>query len=402
MILPVGEEGYQLNITPDKIEIIANSNTGLFYGSQTLLQIFRTSSLTGSIKCMTINDMPSSEKRYLCYNWDSEHIPSFNYIKQLIQYAAHFKFNGIAFLNDSLASPFAEMELFYLKKFAETYHIVLIANMRQFLDLQILNINLKHKIYPEFQQPVKTIFPPFATGEGGKITVFHNNGPALFIDNWYAMLWVAELSWNQPKENTSTTMKQRQAQYEKSLDRQFFDVDFALCEQLKPFDSLQIISLSEQDFWRPVTSADVSLKHHPANNRFVLARALAMEENLQLLLESAPIIHDEILYSLIFASQRAGFIALKNLLQESLTQESIEQDAIRESVTLLLENIRHLQKAHETLWTIENSNAFPSSIIRKYEKKIVELANSTLDRKSCILVLNLPVDKYFSKNAVGI
>ncbi|MCL2510719.1 MAG: glycoside hydrolase family 20 zincin-like fold domain-containing protein, partial [Bacteroidales bacterium] len=44
MILPVGEEGYQLNITPDKIEIIANSNAGLFYGSQTLLQLFRTSS----------------------------------------------------------------------------------------------------------------------------------------------------------------------------------------------------------------------------------------------------------------------------------------------------------------------------------------------------------------------
>jgi hypothetical protein len=78
MILPVGEEGYQLNILPDKIEIIANSNAGLYYGSQTLLQLFRASSLTGSIKCMTINDMPSSEKRYLCYDWDSVRMPSFN------------------------------------------------------------------------------------------------------------------------------------------------------------------------------------------------------------------------------------------------------------------------------------------------------------------------------------
>jgi alpha-glucuronidase len=84
MILPVGEEGYQLNILPDKIEIIANSNAGLFYGSQTLLQLFRTSSLTGNINCMTINDMPSSSQRYLCYYWDSDRAPSFNYSKQLI------------------------------------------------------------------------------------------------------------------------------------------------------------------------------------------------------------------------------------------------------------------------------------------------------------------------------
>jgi hypothetical protein len=134
-----------------------------------------------------------------------------------------------------------------------------------------------------------------------------------------------------------------------------------------------------QDFWRPVTSFDISRPHSPKNNQFVLTRALAMEKNLQLLLESAPITHDEVIYSIIFASQRAGFIALKNLLQESLTQESTEPDAIKESVTLLLENIRHLQKAHETLWTIENSNAFPNSIIRKYEQMIAELTNSTFD-----------------------
>ena len=373
MILPIGEEGYQLNIMPEKIEIIANSNVGLFYGSQTLLQIFRNTSVTGAIRCMTINDVPSSSTRYLCYNWDSEHIPAFNYIKQLIQYAAHFKFNGIAFLNDSLSSPFAEMELFYLKKFAEQYHINIITATRQFLEVQILNINMKNKIYLNFQQSSKTIFHFFTKGEKDKTMVFHNSGYTLFIDGWYAMLWNVELLWNYPKENSLTIMEERRLQYERSIDRQFFDVDFALCEQLKFFDSLQIISLSQRDFWRSVITVDTLQIHNPSNNRFVLTQALTLEKKLQFLSESVHIAHDEALYSIIFALQRAGFIALKNLLQESLTQQTTDQNAIKESVALLLENIRHLKKAHQTLWTIENSNAFPNSIAQKYDQMIAEL-----------------------------
>ena len=391
MILPVGEEGYQLNISPDRIEIISNSNTGLFYGTQTLLQLFRISSLTGSINCVTINDMPSLSKRYLCYDWDSVHVPSFNYIKQLIQCVSHFKINGIAFFNDSLVSPFAETELFYLKKFAEPYHVDIVTRTRKLSDVQFLNINLKHKIYPEFQQTLKTIFPPFAEDEENKMTFFHNNGATLVIDNWYSIFWLAELSWNQPKANTAILMKERQTQYEKSLDKQLFETDFPLCEQLRAFDSLHIISLSEQDFLRPVTSwiKGQQQRHYegdspkqssandinPANNRFVLTRALALEERLQLILENNPIMHDEIVYSLIFACQRAAFIALKNLLQESLAQQSTEPETIQETVEILRENIRHLKQAHETLWTIENNSALPKSIAQKYDWMSSELEN---------------------------
>jgi hypothetical protein len=339
MILPVGEEGYQLNIQPDKIEIIANSNAGLFYGSQTLLQLFRTSSLTGNINCMTINDMPSSEKRYLCYHWDSVRAPSFNYVKQLIQCASHFKFNGIVFVNDTLSAPFAEMELFYLKKFAEPYHVDIMTD----------------------------------TEEENKIAVFQNHDVTLFMDHWHSIFWTAELLWNPPKNNTSALVKQRQAQYEKALDRQFFEVDFALCEQLKSFDSLQMISLDEGDFWRSVTTTDISSTHNPAYNRSLLKRALALEKKLQLLLESAPIMHDEIIYSMLFSTQRAEFIALKNLLQESLTQQSTERQTIQETIDILLENIRHLKQAHEMLWRIETDSAFPTVMTQQYEQMIFEL-----------------------------
>jgi len=377
-ILPVGEEGYQLNILPDKIEIIANSNAGLFYGSQTLLQLFRTSSLTGRINCMTINDMPSSKQRYLCYQWDSVHTPSFNYIKQLIQSASHFKFNGIALLNDAVHPLFSEMELFYLKKFAEQYHVDIVTDTKNFSEEQILHVNLNRKIYPEFQQTLQTIFSPFAEEEN-KITVFHNSSAPLFIDNWYSIFWTAELLWNQPKNNAPSVMKQQQSQYEKALDRQFFEVDFALCEQLRAFDSLQIISLSEWDFWRPATSDSVS--HNPANNRFVLARALAMEERLQLILDSAPIMHDEILYSMIFAAQRAGFIALKNLLQESLTQQSAEPETTQETVELLRENIQHLKQAHEMLWGVENDSAVPENVAQRYDRMLNELEDVKVLKK---------------------
>ena len=420
MILPVGDEGYQLNVRPDKIEIIANSNTGLFYGSQTLLQLIRTSSLTGAINCMTINDMPSSSQRYLSYPCDATHAPSFNYVKYLIQCAAHFKFNGIAFFNDSLSAPFAEMELFYLKKIAEAYHIDIVtfgkdsslryapfgmtecalrekakttaapiepqlfsplppANYRHSElqgtkqeESQVLLIDLKHKIYPPFQPTLKAVFAALSEKEN-KIPVFENNAAALFIDNWYSIFWSAELLWNQPKNNTLSMMKQRQTQYEKALDKQFFEVDFSLCEQLKTFDSLQVISLTEQIFWRSVTPDSAVLTHSPAYNRFVLERALAMEEKLQLLFESAEIANYHILYSMLFAAQRAEFIALKNLLQESLDKQSTENQTIKETVSLLLENIRHLKNAHAELWTIENDGDFPPDITQQYEQMILEL-----------------------------
>ena len=363
MILPVGEEGYQLNILPDKIEIIANSNAGLFYGSQTLLQLFRTSSLTGRINCMTINDMPSSQQRYLCYQRDSLHAPSFNYVKQLITSASHFKFNGIALLSDAASPLFSEMELFYLKKFAEQYHVDIVTDTKCFWERQIMNINLKQKIYPEFQQTLQTIFATFAEDEN-QIAVFQNSGAPLFIDNWYSIFWTAELLWNQPTNNTPSALKQRQFQYEKALDQQFFEVDFSLCEQLRAFDSLQIISLSELDFVESVIVCKSQQQHHdesniitsPANNRFVLTQALAMEKKLQLLLDSAPIMHDEVLYSMIFAAQRAGFIALKNLLQESLTQQNAKTETIQETIELLRENLQHLKMAHEIVWSIENDN----------------------------------------------
>jgi len=370
LVLPVNDEGYQINIFPNKIEIIANSNTGLYYGTQTLLQLFRISSVNGSINCMTINDMPNSSKRYLCYDWDSINKPSYNYIKQLIQWSSHFKFNGIVFLNDTLSSPFAEMEMFYLKKYAEQYHIDIVTSKRKLSGVNILNINMKNKIYPEFQQTVNAIFPAYATDEN-KMTLFHNSGAALFIDNWYSMLWTAELLWNQPKYNSPELLEQRQLIFERALDKQLFEVNFPLCELLKVFDSLQIVSLTEREFWRPVSPSGISQKHNPANNRFVLNRAMALEKSLQLLLDTLSIKNDVILYSTIFAAQRAGFIALKNLLQESLSQQNTDLKTIQETTDILLENIRHLKKAHETLWGIENSTMFPESIVREYDRMIM-------------------------------
>ena len=98
-----------------------------------------------------------------------------------------------------------------------------------------------------------------------------------------------------------------------------------------------------------------------------------MEEKLQLLFESAEIANYHILYSMLFAAQRAEFIALKNLLQESLDKQSTENQTIKETVSLLLENIRHLKNAHAALWAIENDGDFPPDIAQQYEQMILEL-----------------------------
>src|SRR5262249_25048342 len=66
----LGDEGYKLSVNPERIEIAANSEAGLFYGCQTLrqllpTQIYRSAKVLNvewTIPCVEITDAPR-------FNW---------------------------------------------------------------------------------------------------------------------------------------------------------------------------------------------------------------------------------------------------------------------------------------------------------------------------------------------
>ena len=96
----LGMEGYQLQVSPEKIVIRANKPAGLFYGTQTLLQLLpkeiEGSSLAGqttwAIPVVSITDYPRFAWRGTMLDV-SRHFFSKEEVKEFINQIAHYKFN---------------------------------------------------------------------------------------------------------------------------------------------------------------------------------------------------------------------------------------------------------------------------------------------------------------------
>ncbi|HEX4877957.1 MAG TPA: family 20 glycosylhydrolase [Chitinophagaceae bacterium] len=92
--LPVGKEGYQLNVSPGTIAINANNREGIIYGIQTLLQTLpaiRTNARL-EISCMRITDYPRFAYRGMHLDV-SRHFFGPAFIKEYIDLLAAYKMN---------------------------------------------------------------------------------------------------------------------------------------------------------------------------------------------------------------------------------------------------------------------------------------------------------------------
>lgn len=96
----IGKEGYQLNVSPKGISISANEPAGLFYGVQTLLQLFPASienestlkNINWQIPAVDITDYPRFGWRGLMFDV-SRHFFTKQEVKDFIDHMARYKFN---------------------------------------------------------------------------------------------------------------------------------------------------------------------------------------------------------------------------------------------------------------------------------------------------------------------
>ena len=96
----IGQEGYRLSVTPKKITISANEPEGLFYGVQTLVQLFppeiESASLVKDVKweapTVEITDYPRFGWRGLMFDV-SRHFFTKEEVKQFIDQMVRYKFN---------------------------------------------------------------------------------------------------------------------------------------------------------------------------------------------------------------------------------------------------------------------------------------------------------------------
>ncbi|MBY0481156.1 MAG: family 20 glycosylhydrolase [Chitinophagaceae bacterium] len=96
----LGNEGYQLNVTDSVVTISANKAAGLFYGTQTLLQLFpkeiesksQVNHVSWTLPCVTIDDQPRFGWRGLMLDV-SRHFFTKAEVKQFMDDMVKFKFN---------------------------------------------------------------------------------------------------------------------------------------------------------------------------------------------------------------------------------------------------------------------------------------------------------------------
>lgn len=132
----IGQEGYHLSVSSGQLLISASGSAGLFYGTQTLLQLFEKEDNGFKIPGLKITDWPDIKKRAVHYD-TKHHQDKKEYVEGFIRDMAHYKINMLVWeWEDKLAytshpeigapGAFTIEEMQQLTRYARQYHIDLV------------------------------------------------------------------------------------------------------------------------------------------------------------------------------------------------------------------------------------------------------------------------------------
>lgn len=132
----VGQDGYQLSINAGQYAIRANGAAGLFYGTQTFLQLIQKRDQEYTIPGLKITDWPSIKERAVHYD-TKHHQDKKGYVESFIRDIAHYKINMLVWeWEDKLEYPshpeisapgaFTQQEMQHFTAYARQYHVQLV------------------------------------------------------------------------------------------------------------------------------------------------------------------------------------------------------------------------------------------------------------------------------------
>lgn len=139
----LGDQGYILNISKDRVLVAANTSTGIFYGVQTLKQIIRANRVGDQIPCLTITDWPALEYRGWMDDISRGPIPTMTLLKKEVRKLAEYKLNFFTLYTENVFKLKAYPDLApqdgltadqvkELTEYAAPYHIQLVGNFQSF------------------------------------------------------------------------------------------------------------------------------------------------------------------------------------------------------------------------------------------------------------------------------
>lgn len=130
------EQGYQLSVSDNQIEIKAKGEAGLFYGVQTLLQIIQKNENGAFVKGMQITDWPDIPIR-ACHYDTKHHQDKRSYVESFIRDLARYKINMLVWewedkfeypSHPEIGAPgaFTMSEMQEMTRYAQKYHVQIV------------------------------------------------------------------------------------------------------------------------------------------------------------------------------------------------------------------------------------------------------------------------------------
>ncbi|MEO6455063.1 MAG: glycoside hydrolase family 20 zincin-like fold domain-containing protein, partial [Ginsengibacter sp.] len=131
-----GEQGYQIMVSKNALTISANGEDGLFYGTQTMLQLIKKTPTGFKIHGLQITDWPDILERAVHYD-TKHHQDKKSYVKSFIKDLARYKINILVWewedkfmypSHPEIAAPgaFTTAEIQELTDYARKYHIQIV------------------------------------------------------------------------------------------------------------------------------------------------------------------------------------------------------------------------------------------------------------------------------------
>ena len=139
------DQAYELDITPQGIEIVGASPRAVFYGVCTLGQILQQPNYsTNKLACLHISDSPDYPNRGVMLDISRDKVPTMQTLLELIDMLASWKINHVQLYTEHTfayrnhrdvwqnASPMTEQDILDLDSFCRARYIELVPNQNSF------------------------------------------------------------------------------------------------------------------------------------------------------------------------------------------------------------------------------------------------------------------------------
>ena len=167
----IPDQGYELVVTIEGIEVSASSAAGLFYASLTLTQLLQQAD--GSLPCLRIEDWPDFPRRGVMLDISRDKVPTMETLSELVDLLASWKINEFQLYTEHTfayqehnavwenASPVTAEEIQALDIYCSMRFIDLVPNQNSFGHMRRWLIHDEYKHLAECPHGCKTLWGYF-------------------------------------------------------------------------------------------------------------------------------------------------------------------------------------------------------------------------------------------------